>query len=135
MDNQPIGIIDSGVGGLSIWQDIRRELPHESTIYLADSKNCPYGTKSSEEIYALASCLVTFLLQKNVKMIVLACNTITVTCLERLRSNHPHLPIIGVVPVIKTAAAYTATKTIGVLTTPVTEKSMYQQHLVDEFAK
>ncbi len=135
MDNQPIGIIDSGVGGLSIWQEIRRELPHESTIYIADSKNCPYGTKSAEEIYPLASRLVTFLLQQNVKMIVLACNTITVSCLEKLRSNHPHVPFIGVVPVIKTAVAYTATKTIGVLTTPVTEQSEYQKKLLAEFAQ
>lgn len=135
MHTQPIGIIDSGVGGLSIWQEMHRLLPHESTIYIADSKNCPYGTKTPDEIFALASRLVVYLLQRNVKMIVLACNTMTVTCLERLRLLHPHIPIIGVVPVIKTAAAYSTTKTIGVLTTPVTEESLYQKHLLAEYAK
>lgn len=135
MNNQPIGIIDSGVGGLSIWQEIHRLLPHESTIYIADSKNCPYGTKTPEEIFQLASRLVAFLLQKNVKMVVLGCNTMTVTCLDRLRLLHPHIPFIGVVPVIKTAAAYSTTKTIGVLTTSVTEESTYQKHLLAEYAK
>ena len=87
MNNNPIGILDSGVGGLTVWREIIRELPHESTIYIADSANTPYGAKTPEEIYQLAKRLVDFLIRKQAKVIVVACNTITVTCLDQLRND------------------------------------------------
>lgn len=134
MNNQPIGVLDSGVGGLSIWKEIVRLLPHESTIYVADSKNCPYGNKSTDEIYRLSKRLVQFLLDQKVKLIVLACNTITVSCLDSLRKDFPMMPIIGTVPVVKTAAHKTKSGKIGILSTVLTSKSSYQQRLITEFA-
>ena len=134
MNNQPIGILDSGVGGLSIWQEIIRLLPNESTIYIADSINCPYGTKSEKEIYNLSKRLVKFLLDKDSKLIVLACNTITVSCLDRLRLEFPSIPIVGTVPVVKTASEVSKNRKIGILSTSHTAKSTYQKNLIQKFA-
>lgn len=134
MNNQPIGILDSGVGGLSIWKEIVRELSHESTIYIADSLNCPYGNKSSKEIYRLAKCLVMFMIDQHVKLIVLACNTITVSCLDKLRKEFPAVPIVGTVPVIKTAAERSMRKQIGILSTKRTAQSSYYKNLTALFA-
>lgn len=131
---QPIGIIDSGVGGLTIWQEIARQLPHESVIYVADSKNCPYGEKTPEQIYSLAKKLVEFLVAKDVKLVVVACNTITVTCLERLRNDFPHFPMIGTVPVVKTAVDRSSSHKIGILSTITTANSVYQKNLIQKFA-
>lgn len=133
--NQPLGILDSGVGGLTIWQEIVTQLPHESTLYIADSKNCPYGTKPSEQIYKLSKSLIDFLVKKRCKLIVIACNTITVTCLDRLRGDFPTIPLIGTVPVIKTAAEQTKNKKIGILSTVRTTESHYQKDLIEKFAE
>jgi len=135
MNNQPIGILDSGVGGLSIWREIVSILPYESTVYIADSTNCPYGTKSSREIYFLAKRLVNFLVQKKVKLVVIACNTITVCCLDKLRKDFKNLPIVGTVPAIKTAVEHSRNRKIGILSTPVTSESKYQKDLIERFAK
>ncbi len=129
-----IGILDSGVGGLSIWRQIVKKLPNESTIYIADSKHCPYGSKSSEEIYQFSKKLVSLLIQKKVKLIILACNTITVSCLDKLRKEFPKTPIIGTVPVIKTASEITKNNKVGVLSTTRTAKSKYQKKLIKTFA-
>lgn len=134
MENRPIGVLDSGVGGLSIWREIVVQLPNESTIYVADSANCPYGRRSSKEIYRLAKRLVKFLLSKNAKLIVLACNTITVSCLDKLRKDFPNIPIVGTVPVVKTAVERTKNKRIGILSTVGTAKSQYQKNLIRTFA-
>lgn len=134
MNNQPIGILDSGVGGLTVWREIVRELPHESTIYIADSKNTPYGAKSPEEIYQLSRRLIDFLLEKQAKLIVIACNTVTVSCLDRLRLDYPNVPLIGTVPVVKTAAEKTDNKRIGILSTTRTANSAYQQELIKKHA-
>lgn len=134
MNNQPIGVLDSGVGGLSIWKEIVRQHPKESTIYIADSKNCPYGKKTSRQIHNLSRRLIEFLLKKKVKLIVLACNTITVSSLEKLRKEFPKIPIIGTVPVIKTAVEKTQNKRIGVFSTTRTAKSRYQKELIEKFA-
>ncbi len=132
--NKPIGIIDSGVGGLTIWQEIARQLPHESIIYVADSKHCPYGEKTPAQIYALAKKLVTFLVAKDVKLIVIACNTITVTCLDKLRKDFPQIPMIGTVPVVKTAVERSSSRKIGILSTRATANSEYQKNLIQKFA-
>lgn len=133
MNNKPIGILDSGVGGLTIWQEIAAQLPEESTVYIADSKNCPYGSRSKDEIHTLASRLVQFLVNKQCKLIVIACNTITVNCIDRLRVEFPHIPLIGTVPVIKMAVERSQSRRIGVLSTTSTAESQYQKDLIAKF--
>lgn len=135
MNNQPIGVLDSGIGGLSVWRELVEQLPQESTLYIADSKHCPYGNRSAEEIHFLAKRLVQFLIQKQVKLIVVACNTITVSCLDKLRIDFPTISLVGIVPVVKTAVTHTKNKKIGILSTQGTAKSEYQKHLLAEFAQ
>ncbi|WP_343487579.1 glutamate racemase [Allomuricauda sp. d1] len=112
----PIGIFDSGVGGTSIWKEINRLLPNEDTIYLADSKNAPYGEKPKEEILHLSIKNTEFLLEKGCKLIVVACNTATTNAIDYLR-EHYDVPFIGIEPAIKPAALQTKTKKVGVLAT------------------
>lgn len=134
MDTRPIGILDSGVGGLTVWKEIISLLPNESTVYIGDSKHAPYGDRTPEEIYQLASKLIRFLQKKHVKLIVIACNVITTTCIDRLRSEFKDIPLIGTVPVVKKAAQVTKKKRIGILSTNGTASSHYQKHLIDQFA-
>ncbi len=134
MKKQKIGILDSGFGGLSIWLEIVKILPFERILYVCDQKNIPYGTKSSKQIYQLSKKMITFLHSKEVNIIVIACNTISVSCLDKLRSDFPSIKIIGTVPVIKTAAEQTKNKHIGILATPVTAKSNYLQFLAHKYA-
>jgi glutamate racemase len=134
MDNRPIGIIDSGVGGLSIASKLIEKLPNESIIYIADSKNCPYGNKSAKQIFKLTQIMVDVLLKKNIKLLVIACNTITVTSIGKLRKAYPDLPIVGIVPVIKTAVEKTKNNKIGIFSTVTTAKSQYQKDLINKFA-
>lgn len=133
--NNPIGIIDSGVGGLSIASSLIKNLPSESFIYLADSKNCPYGQKSKDEIYNLSKKMIDFTLLQKIKLLVIACNTITVTCVDKLRKDYPNLPIVGIVPVIKTAVEQTKNNKIGIFSTSVTANSSYQKDLIEKYAK
>ncbi|WP_422859040.1 glutamate racemase [Flagellimonas sp. S174] len=119
---KPIGIFDSGVGGTSIWKEIRKKLPFEDTLYLADSKNAPYGTKSETEILELSKKNTDFLLSKHCKLIVVACNTATTNAISYLRKNYP-IPFIGIEPAIKPAALHTKTKKVGVLATKGTLSS------------
>lgn len=116
MNNNPIGIFDSGVGGLSVWKEIHELLPNESTIYLADSKNAPYGERSEKEILALSIKNTEFLLGKDCKLIVVACNTATTNAIDYLRENYK-VPFIGIEPAIKPAALKSESKTVGVLAT------------------
>ncbi|MEM9361165.1 MAG: glutamate racemase [Bacteroidota bacterium] len=113
---RPIGIFDSGVGGTSIWKEIRKRLPFENTVYLADSKNAPYGTKSAEEILGLSIKNTKLLLSKDCKLIVVACNTATTNAIAYLRKNFS-VPFIGIEPAIKPAALHTKTKRVGILAT------------------
>lgn len=135
MDNSPIGIIDSGVGGLTIASVLAKKLPNESIIYLADCANCPYGGKTPEEIYKLSKKMIDLLLKRGAKLLVVACNTITVTCIGRLRKDYPSSPIVGIVPVIKTASERTRSGKIGVFSTQTTAESRYQKDLIEKFAK
>ncbi|SHG82630.1 glutamate racemase [Flagellimonas flava] len=118
----PIGIFDSGIGGTSIWREIKKLLPHEDTIYLADSANAPYGAKTKEEILQLSIKNTELLLQKNCKLIVVACNTATTNAIDYLRANYD-VPFIGIEPAIKPAALHTQTKKVGVLATKGTLSS------------
>jgi glutamate racemase len=122
MSTNPIGIFDSGVGGTSIWKEINCLLPNEHTIYLADSKNSPYGNKSKTEIIALSKKNTELLLSKGCKLIVVACNTATTNTIKILRSTYS-VPFIGIEPAIKPAAIQTKTKAIGVLATKGTLSS------------
>lgn len=116
MSECPIGIFDSGVGGTSIWKEIQRLLPHENTLYLADSKNAPYGEKSKADIVRLSSKNTEFLLDHDCKLIVVACNTATTNAIAFLRGKYDVL-FIGIEPAIKPAALQSKSKTVGVLAT------------------
>lgn len=132
MSKQPIGIFDSGVGGTSIWKELNQLLPFENTIYLADSKNAPYGEKSKDEIIALSKKNIDFLLSKNCKLIVVACNTATTNAIKILRDTYS-IPIIGIEPAIKPAALQTKTKAIGILATKGTLSSELFHKTTDVF--
>lgn len=121
-NDNPIGLFDSGIGGTSIWKEIHQLLPHENTIYLADSKNAPYGLKSKEEIIALSCKNTELLLEMNAKVIVVACNTATTNAIKELRAKY-NVPFIGIEPAIKPAAIHSETHTIGVLATKGTLSS------------
>ncbi|PHR69947.1 MAG: glutamate racemase [Lutibacter sp.] len=122
MNTQPIGIFDSGIGGTSIWKEITSLLPYENTIYLADSKNAPYGEKSAEKIIEFSVKNTELLLEKGCKIIVVACNTATTNAIEILRSKYD-VPFIGIEPAIKPAALQTLTNSIGILATKGTLSS------------
>jgi glutamate racemase len=132
--NRPIGIFDSGVGGLTVWRAIRRLLPRESLIFLADDAHVPYGEKTPEELQQLTAEIVRFFLRQDVKLMVVACNTATVYAIDHLRQQFPGMPFVGVVPVIKTLASRTRSGRIAVLSTPATSRSDYLKRLVGEFA-
>lgn len=134
VDARPIGMFDSGVGGLTIWRATRKLLPNESLVFLADSGHVPYGEKSPEELRDLTGRIVRFLLSQDAKLIVVACNTATVHAISYLRETFPDVPFVGVVPVVKTLARRTRTGTIAVLSTPSTAGSPYLAGLVEEFA-
>lgn len=122
LQNLPIGLFDSGVGGLTIWKEVHERLPQESTIYLADSKNAPYGIKTKQEIIDLCKKNIDFLLNKGVKLIVIACNTATTNAIVELREMY-EIPIIGLEPAIKPASISSQTKKVGVLATKGTIQS------------
>ena len=119
--NTPIGIFDSGAGGISVLKELVKILPNESFIYFADSANCPYGPKQPERIIELSNCITKFLLDKGCKTIVVACNTATAAAIDFLRGNY-NVPFIGMEPAIKPASLNTKTKSIGVLATAGTFK-------------
>lgn len=116
MSTKPIGLFDSGVGGTSIWNALHLRLPLENTIYLADSKNAPYGTKTQNEIIDLSIKNTEHLISKGCKLIVVACNTATTNAIKILRETYT-IPFIGIEPAIKPAALNTKTKAIGILAT------------------
>lgn len=120
--NNPIGFFDSGIGGTSIWKEVQQLLPYENTIYLADSKNAPYGEKSKEQILEFSIKNTEFLLNKNAKIIIVACNTATTNAIAILRKKYD-IPFIGIEPAIKPAELITKTKKIGLLATQGTIRS------------
>lgn len=132
IQNKPIGIFDSGIGGTSIWREIHNLLPNEDTIYLADSKNAPYGLKSKEEIIALCFKNTEYLLKKDCKLIVVACNTATTNAITELRKKYS-VPFIGIEPAIKPAAIHSKTHTIGVLATQGTLNSALFHESIQKF--
>ncbi|GEK88731.1 glutamate racemase [Alkalibacterium putridalgicola] len=133
MLNRPIGLLDSGVGGLTVLKAVKDRLPNESFVYIGDTKRCPYGNRTKEEIITFTLELVQFLLDQNVKMIVIACNTATAHALEIVRSK-VDIPVIGVVgPGSRAAVSTSDSKQIGVLATVSTvESGFYEQSLLEK---
>ena len=122
MNKAPIGIFDSGLGGLSVRQEIIKLLPHESVIYYGDGKNCPYGDKSEELIRQYATSAADFLVDKGAKLIVVACNTATAAAIDFLRERYRDIPIVGMEPAVKPAALSTRSGVIGILATAASIK-------------
>ncbi|MEG1759416.1 MAG: glutamate racemase [Alistipes sp.] len=116
-NNNPIGVYDSGLGGLTVWRELRRILPEESLIYLGDGKNCPYGSRPRAEIEQLADDAVGTLVGKGCKMVVVACNTATAAAIQFLRNKYKNTPIVGMEPAVKPACLHTQSGVVGVLAT------------------
>jgi glutamate racemase len=136
MNMQPILFFDSGIGGLPYFEHIQAKNPCERFVYLADRNNFPYGPKSREVLIALLETLIhTLVVQYNPKLIVLACNTASVSALDALRKRFPALPFIGTVPAVKPAALETRTNIIGVLGTERTVEDPYIEKLAAESGK
>ena len=133
-DNAPIGVFDSGVGGLSVLREIRLRLPRESLLYLADSGHVPYGEKSPEFIRERCRSIAAFLLGQGAKALVLACNTATAAGIAELRERYPQIPLVGMEPAVKPAARATRSGVVGVLATTGTLKSARFAALLDRFA-
>ena len=120
MDNRPIGVLDSGLGGLTSVQELHRQLPEEKVIYYGDTARTPYGSKSPETIVKFATQIVDYLVRRNTKMIIIACNTVTALALDSLRERYPAIPIIGVIePTVEKVVA-DGCKRVGVIATKAT---------------
>ncbi|GCE47425.1 glutamate racemase [Thermosporothrix hazakensis] len=126
----PIGVFDSGAGGLTILADLRKQLPHEHFVFFGDTLNNPYGPRTDAEVRELAQLATRFLLEQDVKMIVVACNTASQAALETLRMAFPQLPFVGVVPAVKPAARLSQKRRIGVVATNGSVKAAYLQNLI-----
>ena len=132
--NNKIGMFDSGIGGLTILKEVKKLLPNEDYIYYADSKNNPYGEKSDEGLMKIVTNIVDFLISKNVKIIVIACNTATTRCIKRLRLMYPNMPFVGTEPAIKVACDNNYKNTL-VMATPGTIKAERTHELVKNYKK
>lgn len=133
--SDPIGVFDSGVGGLSVLREIRRELPHEHIIYFGDQANVPYGSKSLLEVRQLSENVTRHLLERGAKLIVVACNTASAAALHYLRETFPGTPFVGMEPAVKPAAEHTRTGKVGVLATPATFQGELYASVVERFAQ
>lgn len=116
----PVGVFDSGVGGLSVWREIVRQLPHEDTIYFADQLHVPYGPRGEDEIRSYCDGIARYLLERGCKALVVACNTASAAALKHLRERFSEVPSIGMEPAVKPAAALTRSGVVGILATPAT---------------
>lgn len=130
----PIGVFDSGVGGISVLQHIHALLPHEQLLYVADSKYAPYGSKTPDEIQSRCFAITDFLIEKGVKAIVVACNTATAAAIDLMRARYA-LPIIGMEPAVKPAAEASKNGVIGVLATVGTLKSAQFAGLLESYGR
>jgi glutamate racemase len=134
MSNHPIGIFDSGIGGLSVWREIAAQLPHEDTLYFADQIHIPYGPRSLLEIQSFSKAITRFLLNRDCKLIVVACNAASAAALKHLRVTFPEVPFVGMEPAVKPAAEATQTGVVGVLATPATFQGELFASVVERFA-
>ncbi|WP_051526782.1 glutamate racemase [Alkanindiges illinoisensis] len=135
LSSAPIGVFDSGMGGLSIVQELQAYLPQESIIYLADTKHVPYGERSDDEICQLTTQAVQWLHAQGCKAVVIACNTASAFSLTPLREHYgPGFPIIGLVPAVKPAVLKSRSKVVGVLATPGTLRGSLLKDVIAEVA-
>lgn len=130
----PIGVFDSGVGGLSVLREIRRELPGESMIYFGDQGHVPYGPRPLEQVREFSAGVTRYLLSRGAKIIVVACNSASAAALSVLREMNPHVPFVGMEPAVKPAAETTGTGVVGVLATPATFQGELYASVVERFA-
>ncbi|OPJ64923.1 glutamate racemase [Clostridium chromiireducens] len=133
INNNPIGFFDSGVGGLSVMKEAIFVMPNENYIYFGDSKNAPYGTKELDEVKDLTLKAVDFLLNKEVKAIVVACNTATSAAIELVRSQYKHIPIIGIEPALKPAVKLNRKGNIIIMATPMTLREKKFKSLMERY--
>jgi glutamate racemase len=131
--NNPIGVFDSGVGGLSVLRAMRAQLPGEAIIYFGDQGHVPYGPRPLEQIQSFAEGITQFLLSQNAKLIVVACNTASAAALKYLRAKFPAVSFVGMEPAIKPAAEHTETGVVGVLATPATFQGALYASVVERF--
>ena len=134
MSLKPIGIFDSGAGGLSIWKEINSLMPNESTLYISDSKHAPYGPKGAEFIIKRAKSNTEILLKMGAKIIVVACNTATTNAITYLRKKYP-VPFVGIEPAIKPASFLTNSNRIGILATKGTLSSSLFHETCKKYTK
>lgn len=132
-NKSPIGVFDSGVGGISVLAELTKVLPNEDFIYYGDSKNAPYGTKTTEEVIKLSEDCVISLTDMGVKAIVIACNTATSAAAKILREKYSKLPIIGIEPAVKPAAVFKENSKILVMATPMTLKREKFKNLISSY--
>lgn len=132
MNNGKIGLFDSGLGGLSILKELVKELPNEDYLFYEDSINNPYGEKSEEELLEITSNIVDYLLDAGCKIIVIACNTATTSCMKKLREKYPNTIFVGTVPAIKVAYDGHYKNVIN-LSTPYTKNSKRVNELINDF--
>jgi glutamate racemase len=130
----PIGVFDSGVGGLSVLRAIRQQLPATPVIFLADQAHVPYGPRSLEQVRAFSEGITRYLLNRGCRMIVVACNAASAAALQFLRQKFPEVPFVGMEPAVKPAAEYTRTGVVGVLATPATFQGALYASVVERFA-
>ena len=130
--NKKIGVFDSGLGGLSILKELIRKMPCEDYLFYEDSINNPYGSKSEEDLINITSNIVDYLLERNCKIIVIACNTATTCCMKKLREMYPNTIFVGTVPAIKVAYDNHYKKTV-ILSTPYTKSSKRVEELIHDY--
>jgi glutamate racemase len=130
----PIGVFDSGVGGLSVLRQIQHQFPQENLIYLADQQHVPYGPRPLAQVRQFSEAITHFLLDQGVKLIVVACNTASAAALYHLRETFPEVPFVGMEPAVKPAAKQTQTGVVGVLATPATFQGRLYASIVERFA-
>jgi glutamate racemase len=131
--NCPVGIFDSGVGGISVLRAIREQMPEESVIYFGDQGHIPYGPRPMEQIRIFSEAITKFLLEKETKIIVVACNTASAAALKYLREKFRDVQFVGMEPAVKPAAEHTQTGKVGVLATPATFQGALYASVVERF--
>jgi glutamate racemase len=131
---QPIGFFDSGIGGITVLREVRRQLPEENLLYLADQAHCPYGPRPPDELRAIAAACAGWLIDRGAKLVVVACNTASAAALADLRRRFADPPFVGMVPPVKPAAAHTRSGVVGVLATPATLAGDLLRDVIDHWA-
>lgn len=131
----PLGVFDSGVGGLSVLKAIRQQLPYEDVIYIADQAHVPYGPRPMEQVRSLSEEITRFLLSLGCKLIVVACNTASASALHSLRQTFPEVPFVGMEPAVKPAAETSRSGVVGVLATPATFQGALYASVIERFAQ